>query len=197
MQAQPADPARFAALADVYARTFLDEPLVVWPAGSSELEPLEIARGVWEAAGPIYAERGWVWEVPPALGVAAWVPPGDGAAYLEVDREVRAAIGALTDDGGARYVALWDWLDTQLPEEPHWYLDHVGVAPEHQGRGIGGALIRVGLDAGAHDGVPAFLETARPQNLALYEHLGFRVVHEADAPGGGPHVWFLRADPAG
>jgi ribosomal protein S18 acetylase RimI-like enzyme len=194
---QPADPDRFAALADVYARTFFDEPLVVWPAGASGLDPVEIARGVWLAAGPIYAARDWVWEAPPALGVAAWIPPADADAYLEVDHEVRVAIGALTEDGGVRYLALWDWLDEQLPDEPNWYLGHVGVVPERRGQGLGGALIRVGLDAGAREGVPAFLETARPQNLALYVHLGFRVVREADAPGGGPHVWILRADPAG
>jgi hypothetical protein len=29
----------------------------------------------------------------------------------------------------------------------------------------------------------------------MYEHLGFRVVEESDAPDGGPTIWFLRADP--
>ena len=44
--------------------------------------------------------------------------------------------------------------------------------------------------------IPAFLETAKPGNVPMYEHLGFRVVEESDAPDGGPTIWFLRADPA-
>jgi hypothetical protein len=44
------------------------------------------------------------------------------------------------------------------------------------------------------DGVPATLETARPENVALYEHLGFRRYLEGDPPAGGPHLWFMRAD---
>jgi hypothetical protein len=43
--------------------------------------------------------------------------------------------------------------------------------------------------------MPAFLETARPENVGYYERLGFRVVADGDVPGGGPHIWFLRADP--
>ena len=39
--------------------------------------------------------------------------------------------------------------------------------------------------------MPAVLETAQPDNVALYEHFGFRVVLEGDVPGGGPHVWFM------
>jgi hypothetical protein len=43
--------------------------------------------------------------------------------------------------------------------------------------------------------VPAFLETSKPDNLPLYEHLGFRVYAAGDAPHGGPHIWFMRSDP--
>ena len=100
-----------------------------------------------------------------------------------------------SDDEGARYEALWDWVWEHMPKEPHWLLDHVGVDPDHQGRGIGAALIRLGIESSKRDGVPAFLETSRPGNVPLYEHLGFRVDAAADAPHGGPHVWFMRFDP--
>jgi len=56
-------------------------------------------------------------------------------------------------------------------------------------------LIDVGLSRAKADGVPAFLETARPENVGLYEHLGLRVVLDEDAPGAGPHIWFMRFDP--
>ena len=49
----------------------------------------------------------------------------------------------------------------------------------------------LGTRARPADGVPVVLETAQPDNVALYEHFGFRVVLEGDVPGGGPHIWFM------
>jgi hypothetical protein len=31
--------------------------------------------------------------------------------------------------------------------------------------------------------------------VEIYRRSGFRVVDEADAPGGGPRIWFMRRDP--
>jgi len=36
-----------------------------------------------------------------------------------------------------------------------WYLEHVGVDPDHQGGGIGSALVKFGLVRAAQDGIPA------------------------------------------
>jgi hypothetical protein len=35
-----------------------------------------------------------------------------------------------------------------------------------------------------------------PANVPFYERFGFRTMHAADAPDGGPHIRFLRRDPA-
>ena len=34
-----------------------------------------------------------------------------------------------------------------------------------------------------------------PGNVPLYERFGFPVTREADAPDGGPHIWFMPRDP--
>ena len=140
---------------------------------------------------------GWLWEAGEAAGVALWVPPGGGARHTEVDEAITklAVRDEFSDDEGVRYETLWNWVWEHMPEEPHWLLGHVGVQPDQQGRGIGGALVRMGLEWSGRDGVPAFLETSKPRNVPLYEHLGFRVEAAADAPRGGPHVWFMRFDP--
>jgi hypothetical protein len=57
-------------------------------------------------------------------------------------------------------------------------------------------LIASGLTQAATAGVPAFLSTGTRRNVDIYRRSGFRVVDEADAPGGGPHVWFMRRDPS-
>jgi len=72
-------------------------------------------------------------------------------------------------------------------------LDMVAVDPALQGQGVGSALIRHGVELARGDGVAAFLETGNPRNVPYYERFGLRVTGEADAPDGGPHIWFMRS----
>ena len=185
----PAGPERVEALADVFARSFADDPMIRWPLPADGVE--ERVRTSFLRFGAGFAELGMLYEAAAGAGVAAWVAPGQTERMIEMELGTRAAIAATTDDGGARYFALWDWIEETIPDDPQWYLDLIAVAPERRGEGVGAALIRFGLDAARRDGVPATLETARPENVAMYEHFGFRVFHDGDAPGGGPHLWFM------
>ena len=184
-----AGPGRVEALADVFARSFADDPMIRWPLPAEHIE--ERVRASFLAFGGGFAELGMLHEAGDGAGVAAWVPPGETERMVEMELRSRSAIAAMTADEGARYFALWDWIEDTIPDIPQWYLDLLAVAPERRGKGIGAALIRWGVDRARTDGVPAMLETARPENLAMYEHLGFRVVAEGDCPGGGPHLWFM------
>jgi hypothetical protein len=60
---------------------------------------------------------------------------------------------------------------------------------------FGRAFADVAL-AGA-DGIGAFLSTGTARNVTIYARSGFRVVEEADAPDGGPRIYFMRWDPQG
>ncbi len=91
---------------------------------------------------------------------------------------------------------MWDWVFAHHPDEPFWMLDQLAVDEAARGRGIGTALVRHGLDLARQGGAVAVLETAVPRNVGYYERLGFRVTADEDVPGGGPHIWFLRSDPA-
>lgn len=94
--------------------------------------------------------------------------------------------------GIGRGLAVSNALDAHHPKAfPFWYLHFVGVRPDFQGRGWGGAIIREGLKRATADGLPAYLETATPQNVPLYLRLGFEIVEEWDVPGGGPHFWSM------
>jgi ribosomal protein S18 acetylase RimI-like enzyme len=185
-----AAPDRLSVLAGVLARAFHDDPMIQWPldwGGSVETITRMFAHLYEE---PI--RSGLLWEAGRGAGVAVWFPPGESSALLEADRAARERFAALVPDRGARYGALWDWLETKIPPEPIWYLDAIAVDTDRRGTGVGGALIRHGLTLAETDGVPAFLETAKARNVGLYERFGFRVVEEEDAPGGGPHIWFMR-----
>ena len=82
---------------------------------------------------------------------------------------------ALTEDGGRRYDVFWAWVDRRLPPSRCAFLDSVGVDRGARRTGIGGALVRVGLDRARADGVGAFLETGTRTTCPIYEHLGFAV----------------------
>ena len=69
------------------------------------------------------------------------------------------------------------------------------MEPALHGRGIGRTLIEAGLAQARADGIGAFLSTGTAGNVDIYARCGFRIYDEADAPGGGPHIWFMRWDP--
>ena len=72
---------------------------------------------------------------------------------------------------------------------PWWYLQSIGVRPEARGTGLGGAIIRAGLERAAREQMPVYVEVINPDNLGYYTHMTFKTVTEFDIPDSGPHVW--------
>lgn len=187
---EPAGHDRVDALAAVCARAFLDDPIVRWPLPDTP-DVHDRIRQVFAAIYLGIADDGVIWEAGDADGFAVWIPAGATDDMFESDAAVQRALAPLTADDGERYRVLWDWIEARVPADV-WYLDAIAVEPSRQGRGVGGALMRHGLDAAAGAGVDAFLETALARNVRYYERFGFRVVDEGEPEPGGPHVWFMR-----
>ena len=120
--------------------------------------------------------------------------------------------GMAKDAGGTSLALIWnmirifgfsiprasivaDSLAAHLPEGRYHYLHFVGVRSVHQGKGWGGAIIREGLARADADGLPAWLETATPENVGLYQRLGFVTQVEWEVPKGGPHFWGMMRQP--
>jgi GNAT superfamily N-acetyltransferase len=179
---------RVPALARLLGEAFVDDPMLVWPFGADRID---VVTDFFRTFDERIAALGWLWEAGDALGAAAWIPPGSDGDMMEIDRSMRPMLAA----GGARHEEMWEWIADRFPVEPFWYLDHIAVRADQRGTGLGAALIRHGLDLADRDGVPAFLETGRPGNVAYYERREFRTIADGDAPGGGPHLWFMRYDP--
>jgi GNAT superfamily N-acetyltransferase len=189
-----AAPSEIPALAGVLARAFATDPMATWPLVSGHHLPARI-RSTFEIVDAAFAAEGWIHVAAEGLGVMSLLPPGSAAREQELAAAMAPAIAALTPDGGARYERFWSWIAATHPREAHWLLDQVAVEPAVQGRGIGGAMLRVAIERAQRDRLPLILETAVPVNIPLYERFGLGVVRDERAPGGGPRTWFLRRDP--
>jgi predicted GNAT family N-acyltransferase len=124
------------------------------------------------------------------VGVCSMVPPG--ACQLSGMDKLRM-IPTLVGAGGLgsalrtlSWAGAWAGHD---PKAPHWHLGPVGVERALQGKGVGGALLRAFCARMDHDREMAYLETDKPENVAIYQHFGFRTVAE-DQVLGIPN-WFM------
>jgi GNAT superfamily N-acetyltransferase len=193
VEIRPATRERVPVLTTMLARAFADDPMIQIPLAPDP--DLERTRAYFALIDERWADLGVLWEAGHAAGAAAWVPPEQQNGLADLDRNLSEAFHALTSDGGVGHDALWDRVESKVPNEPVWFLDHVGVDPDRHGEGVGRALIEVGLARARADGIPAFLETGVQRNVAYYERVGFRLVEDGDSPLDGPHVWFMRFDP--
>lgn len=86
-------------------------------------------------------------------------------------------------------------LAARHPAEPHCYLEVLGVRPDAQGCGIGGALLEAGLARADAQGLAAHLLTSNPASVPFYEARGFSVT-ESFAVADGPAMKALWRAPS-
>ncbi|MGW8883938.1 GNAT family N-acetyltransferase [Streptomyces sp. NPDC055749] len=80
-------------------------------------------------------------------------------------------------------------------DRAHEYLLMIGVSPEHQGEGLGAALIDDVLARCDREGIPAYLEASSERSRGLYERLGFTFMgRTVDLPD-GPSMWPMWREP--
>jgi len=126
-------------------------------------------------------------------GAAIWSAPGKwklGGLELLGQVPLLFSLGRDTP----RSLALLSQVEKIHPKEPHWYLNILGTAREHQGKGVGSALIAPVLATCDEDGVPAYLESSKESNIAFYNRHGFDVIEELHVKG-GPKLWPMWREP--
>ena len=139
---------------------------------------------------------------------------------IEALRDIERRAGARFRDVGLAHIAeaepfsaeeltafieagrAWAWGDPPIGYavatvvDGNGHLEQISVDPEHQGTGIGRALIDHVADWARGTGAPALTLTtfiAVPWNQPLYEHLGFVVIAEYEL---GPELRAVRAHEA-
>ncbi len=134
--------------------------------------------------------HGRVWVSEDLSAVAVWSTPDSGGAD-EVMAGMLPTLVNLAGDRADAFASAEEVMEAHRPKEPVWFLGTVGVRPGARGRGLGRAVVRAGLREADAEGVPAFLETSTPENVRLYESLGFAVTAEYELPDGGPRTWSM------
>jgi ribosomal protein S18 acetylase RimI-like enzyme len=170
---------------------FQDDPAISWimPDAQRRRERLPI---LFETLFRSDLPTGMVLRSPENEACSLWRAPGKADTGPWELLKSLVPMLRVFGSGIGRGIAVSNALDAHHPKGfPYWYLHFVGVRPEWQGKGWGGAIIREGLSRMAAEGVPTYLETATPQNVPLYLRLGFEIVEEWDVPGGGPHFWSM------
>ena len=130
------------------------------------------------------------------MGAALWVPPGKMPRSSRREAALQARMARLLVTGRNRRcgLALLTEVDKRHPSEPHWYLSVLGVDPVAQGKGLGTQLLGPVLDRADAEGVPAYLETQKEENLAFYIRHGFEETDRITVPG-SPPVWTMWRHP--
>jgi ribosomal protein S18 acetylase RimI-like enzyme len=130
------------------------------------------------------------------IGGALWHPPG--TSHLPLISQLKLLPGIIRSvgfRGMGRAMDVFSVLDKVHPGEAHYYLQVLGVDPDHQGKGLGSALLRPVLERCDQEGCGAYLENSKEENTAFYTRHGFAVTDEIGFGPEGPRIWPMWRDP--
>lgn len=199
MEIEALTPDRYREAAGVLARAFEHDPLTAYvlprPAARAPCQ-----RWLYERWLRVVGPMGGAFMAKDGSGVAIWWPPG-GRAYITLGALLRAGLGWTPFRMGLRYTArmIRTARDIETNHYPgfgarHWYLDILGVDPQRQRTGVGGALIRHITDRADRDGIACTVVTHYLANVPYYERFGFQLLKQTIlAPG--IHASSLRREP--
>lgn len=145
-------------------------------------------------AGHLFDRRvrsGTVWVIDGGASVAMWDGPGPADPHSEPSPAMALQLPSETL---ARLEAYDAAVHMALPSTPHWYLGVLATHPRSAGRRWGRAVMAPGVASATSAGLPAYLETTNPDNVALYRRAGWEVT--ASITVEALSVWVMR-HPAG
>lgn len=176
-------------LAEVLADAFFTDPIGEWLFPEPGHRPSGLRRLFESELRHVVLPHGASLTCQDRRGVALWLPPGHWKVPpLTLTRLLPRFMGLFGRRLSIILRGLFEVEKHHPDDEDHFYLPFIGVAPDHQGRGIGSSLLMPVLGTCDRDGVGAYLEATNQDNLRLYERLGFKAIGEVVLPS-GPPLW--------
>jgi ribosomal protein S18 acetylase RimI-like enzyme len=183
-------------VADVLVRAFADDPLMAYlfqtDEGRRKKSRLffvsDAKRAIGKAKGRVdttddgEAKGGAIWFAPEQWRTGGMELLGQLPMLFHMGRETPRALSVLGQ------------VEKVHPKQPHWYLAVLGTDPDHQGKGIGSALLAPVLAKCDEEGIPAYLESSKERNIPFYRRHGFEVTTELNLKN-GPSLWPMWRDP--
>lgn len=121
-----------------------------------------------------------------ATGAAVWSLPLPRSRQAHLSARKKAFIlGHLGEESLKAYTGIVAFMADQtrdLVPDQSWYLSILGVAPGHQGEGLGKQLMAPVLREVDKRRLPLFAESFTPENFGFYKHLGFHTAKTVDEP---------------
>lgn len=183
-------------LVDVLIKAFDADPHISWLVRSDEHRETAYRQFFTMMLNGLAQPYGEIYTSGDLNSVALWYPPGRGKIGLLKQAEVAPAfIGAVGWRNLLSRMMGIEKMEYHHPQEPHYYLQLLGVDPGHQGKGSGRALLKSTLMKCDAQQTFAYLETANPKNVGYYEAFGFQVIHSMQMPDKGPKLWMMKRMP--
>ncbi len=191
----PATPVDVPAVASVLARAFQHDPVFAWSIPDPDRRRARLPA-VFTAFAELYLPHEETYLSGDGAGAALWAPthvdPFDGEPGEAFGKRIA---DVLDDEESQRCLAVGELFSEHHPAQPSMYLQLIGVAPDHQRRGLGSHLLAPVLARCDATGTPAYLEAATVDNRRLYQRHGFDTIGEITLPENGPPVWLMWREP--
>ncbi len=185
----------------ISSTAFVDDPLFACILPPAESERLKFLRWFGRMSMDYGLPLGHLYTTAePMHGIALWMPPGQyplnpwrmlAVGLYQVP--FRIGFGKFIQFSQL-FQTVEHWHQKDVPT-PHWYLSMLAVAPQSQGRGIGGQLIQPILQQADRDGLPCYLETTTEGAVRFYQRHGFVIKREEVLPGFNVPIWTMLRSP--
>jgi len=186
---RPARPHEWRPLGRLLGGAFDDDPVWEWMCPDPRRRRAHLGRMFGQLIRRPIAS-GWVTTTDDLGGAAAWTAPGQWKVRpvdgLRISESLLRAVGPAWVLSRLRALGQ---MDQHHPTEAHWYLEVIGTDPSRRGRGIGSALMAPMLERIDGEGLPAYLESSKEENLPLYHRFGFEVLDEVRLLPECPPLW--------
>jgi hypothetical protein len=174
----------------ILSEAFHDDPVINWSCNHpSTLLPF------FDLTLPVFLPHQLTYLDPQGRGAASWLGPNQ---KLKWPFNLSSVIQLLKITGPVGiYRMLLSGIKTEKyhPRTPHYYLFAIGVTPENKGLGIGTSLISHLLRRCDFEGMPAYLENSKEENLPFYEGHGFKVQRQIRFSASAPPLWLMWREP--